>query len=321
MRLVRVTACLVVAAACGRGPAERARFDLTLSGAASKTGGDGVPEMTVVGGDKLVVQVLVVGNVSGPVAFTASGLPPFATLDGNVLTMAPARTDHGTFPLSIEASDGAQTVKTSMRVVAVARETTLNGSFLWADQIAGRPYPILPFSCPSRETCTAYGTPAIEFGVCDDENDEVTLAIEVVPRGSSFQKVPTYSMTLAAGSGALTTDYRSSPPATHYCHSSTLVPMAGLEPDRSYDFALKISVPWGPGKIALSSWYKDVSVEDGWVRSSTFGFDVGPCTTHQCACVVPDGHHECVVDAHCCGGGVCVNPIGPENNGVCVPKP
>lgn len=313
MRLVRLSVCAAVAAACGQGSStERPHFQLALTSQDSSTGS--APATTMTGGDSRVIELLVIGTVSGPVTFSARKLPPFATLKGPLVTLSPARMDAGTFPLEIDATDGRETATAAIDVVVERYNTAPRGAFNWIEDMPDREIVRAPFDCPSSQFCTVFGIPKIYMFVCDDENDAITVSVEIVPRGQPFTKVPTYSVTAPAGSAKAVTG--SSPLAGSYCQN-ILLPMPGLEVEHSYDFAIKLSDQSANGKVDTEYWARGATSDDGWVRAPASGFDVGPCSTRTCACM-PDAASGCVIDAHCCSGR-CINHVGPEQWGTCAP--
>jgi hypothetical protein len=80
--------------------------------------------------------------------------------------------------------------------------------------------------------------------------------------------------------------------------------MFGLTPEISYDFAYRVRDEFG---AIGGSRYSGVVGPDGWISSPRFGFDQGPCTTRQCACLPlptspPGFHPRCGLDLDCCSG-------------------
>jgi hypothetical protein len=170
--------------------------------------------------------------------------------------------------------------------------------------------------CPSPTTCTSFGTPQLRAGVCDDEDDAVTVAVEVVPRGQPFTKVATHATTAPAGRGRPVTVSSGGPTGSH-CQEVTIV-MSDLAVDQSYDFAIKVSDQSAAGAVTYFQGPTIRIDDDGWGHSPAFGFDMGPCTSRRCACMA-DHDSGCEIDAHCCSGK-CVNRIvGPEQMGTCAP--
>jgi hypothetical protein len=322
MRSLQVTICVIVAAGCGQGSSqERQHFHLALSASDSSTRSDGVPTMTMTGGDSRVLELVVVGSVSGPVTFSGK-LPPFATLKGPLVTLSPARRQAGTFTLEITASDGKESATSVIEVVVEPYNTAPRAQIrAWYDDTPGMPFLLWRSQsiCPSPSTCTSFGTPQLWVGVCDDEDDAVTAAVEVVPRGQPFTNVPTHALTAPAGSGRpFTVSAGHAGVLTgSYCQGFTIV-LSDLAADQSYDFAIKVSDQSAAGTL---TYFQGPSIRienDGWGHSPAFGFDTGPCTSRRCACMA-DHDSGCEIDAHCCSGK-CVNRIvGPEQMGTCAP--
>jgi hypothetical protein len=146
-------------------------------------------------------------------------------------------------------------------------------------------------ACPSPATCTAYGAPHISLGsVVDDDGDALHADVEVVPHGQPFTGTPTFSSAIGAD-------------------GNVMVTFAGLAAGTRYDFAVRVSDAFGA--IANPS-----PSGDGWVTWTEWGFEQGPCTGTQCACL-PAGRIMCEVDADCCSGVCAADSAVPPGWGRC----
>lgn len=133
MRPLRFLVALCSVFACGR---ETSSFHLEVSGAEVTAGGN-VPTIEMQTGETRNVELMLVGTVPGGVTFSADGLPPFATLSGPLLTLAPMRADAGEFPLSISAKASGASATTSLKIVVHRQNAAptwfAGGPFLMAD--------------------------------------------------------------------------------------------------------------------------------------------------------------------------------------------
>jgi hypothetical protein len=268
---------LVSAVHCGTPSPGRLRLEI-----ASATPSDvAAPRITMRTGETKLVQLLAIGGV-GPVTFAARDLPRFATLQGPILTFSPARPDRGEYAMTLIATSGNETASTPLDLV-VERDNTAPRLFegpvvvhMGDDRIRDR-----YMRCPSPVACTAFGTPKLEALGCDAEGDRITFEVEVIRRGQPFSGEPNYA---AAANDRCTC---SQDPVCYLWIS-----LPGLELEQSYDFAVRLSDEFG--------------ATEGWVRRlGVLGFDQGPCTTRQCACVPPQW--ICTQDYECCSGN-CVMP-------------
>src|SRR5438128_12699921 len=119
----------------------------------------------------------------------------------------------------------------------------------------------------------------------------MTLDVEVVARGEPLRKVPTHSASIAGVRWSTQRAYSNCVPVP------LSVPLTGLTPEQSYDFAMRVSDEFGAVANAQSS--------DGWSHTPDFGFDQGPCATRQCACL-PSKYRCLKWDIAACCSGICV---------------
>lgn len=142
-------------------------------------------DLDVAAGSITVAYLLAVG-ADGDVVFTADGLPDFATLEGNKLTLAPQRTDAGRYEVSITATAGTES-DTKMLAVLVAPPNAapvLGG--LWVVDYASGGY-------PSGTWGACFLDPFGDGAIDDADGDEVKFEAEVVPTGVPATGVATHS--------------------------------------------------------------------------------------------------------------------------------
>lgn len=285
-QLVGIT---LFAVACGTGqPSDVA----TRQGQLTLKAGDGRFEMQ--GGETLVVQLLVVGTSGDgpPATITSADLPAFAALDGLQLRFTPSRGQGGTYHMALIATSGSQTANADVQLTVRVPETAPTIDWIGlSDATYGHRD---GFICGliNSDRCTLFGLGAVELPVCDAEGDAITVDVEVVARGQPFLGKPTYSVTSTRGSS----------PNCPFLS----VPLTGLQTDQSYDFAVRVTDELGNVNTSGTSTYQ--ADRDGWIRDAVrLGFDQGPCSLHQCACVPTAPGGICHYDAECCSGHCSTN--------------
>src|SRR3954471_11426173 len=280
-------------AACGSGSTSTSHLALQLTSSEAIDGA--APRIAMRAGETRTVVVVAIG-ADGTVKFAGRELPAFAKLDGPILTLSPQRQDAGDYSLSLSATDGHDSV-TAELALSVGRE---NSAPSWAsgnefsfggfgDDTNGMRY----IACPGPATCTAAPDSYVEIHeACDAEGDGIRVDVEVVPRGGAFEGKPTFSATAPA----------IYPPPVYGNCPSVQVHLPGLAPERSYDFAVRVTDQFGA--IAAVP-----GAPDGWFHRSGMSFDQGPCTSRQCACVPsrPAGApwsiaSSCTANSDCCSG-------------------
>jgi len=289
----------IAAIACGRAGGEN-HFRLSVAGSGSSSNGIAQP-LEIQAGETLTLQLLVVGSVPDAVAFTTSNLPPFATLKGVLLTLAPGRPDAGTFDFTITATSSGESAVAAIHLVV----SRYNSPPAWDEAVpvhfrdqSGWRWPGI---CPSSgqehgSYCTVVGVPAISFWACDEERDVMVGEIEVVVKGQPFTGVATQSLR-SSGSQERCSEF--------------VFALEGLAPEQSYDFAIRTSDVYGAFAVP-----KSISPlgSTGWYRNGGWTFDQGPCTTKSCA-GVPAGWW-CSADADCLSRS-CDTTRGPINTYRC----
>src|SRR2546426_6077426 len=222
--MTRLTALLTVAAIGCEARRPSFRLDFSSPGVSSSDGGPATLKMEA--GQIVSIVLLAVGSVSGPVSFKGVDLPGFATLDGAVLKLAPARSEAGRYLLQVTASDGdeSRTAPLDLEVQRSNSPPSLHPMIGFSDDTGFRQ--LVPNQCPDPVICTASGTAKLGVSVCDEDGDSVTADVEVVPRGTPFAGVPSYSVSERTRRGSTGLG---SPCA------SMEVALAGLQPQQSYD--------------------------------------------------------------------------------------
>jgi len=280
-------ALLAAAIGCGSGSPTGSGLKLQLSSASATDDSSGRLQMQA--GETRTVVLLAIGADSA-VSFSGHDLPAFASLQGPLLTLSPGRADAGSFSLEFTARSGRESAS-AMLALDVSRFNTPPTATLW-DMAEGVQNPqerdVMAGVCPGPQTCTVVH-PSLRFFLSDAERDGILVEVEVVPRGQPFTRTATFSAHVDASSPG---------------YGDLRIPLFGLTPDVSYDFAYRVRDDFGA--TSESHHFGSAEPADGWTSSPRFGFDQGPCTTRQCACLPstwPNGDHpRCTIDLDCCSG-------------------
>jgi hypothetical protein len=244
-------------------------------------------------------------NAGGAPAFSGSNLPGFVTLDGPVLTIAPARTDVGSFNFSVSASIGGETASMTFALDVIRENLAprLNrgayGFAPWVGDTTATPMFVDTWYTQCPGGCTVLGTAVIGVGACDPEGDALTVDVEVVPVGQAFQHVPTVSKTFQAPACPAL----AKPPA-----DLLAVPLAGLVPQQNYTISVRVTDAYGAVWPFPNGGWQD---QIGWASY----FEQGPCTDQQCACMIstdvpPAPARACRRNSDCCSGKCDGDPDG-----------
>jgi hypothetical protein len=272
-----------VSVSCSQEPRQ---WRLELGSTTDSVDDNGARKIEMQAGETTNLELVVIGSPSNSIAFEADGLPPFATLSGPILKLAPGRPDAGSYTFTLTAKAGHDSSSAKVELVIHRFNNPPKRPMLMA--MRDDTGPRLIGGCPGLG-CTALGTARLDIIVCDDDGDGMTVDAEVVLRGQAFSGVPTHSATIAAGYAA----------AVHATCATLVLPLAGLAIDQSYDFALRVSDEFG-------AVYKAAEAPKGWLFSpGIWTFDQGPCVNKQCACA-PSGPAPCGLDPHMCCSGVCI---------------
>jgi len=289
--MIRPYKCLLLAVlSCGR-PTEHFRLQLDPS---LQSGSSDSAVVKMQTGEIRSIVFALVGSVPGGVTFSAAALPSFATLQGPLLTLSPARADAGEYDVTVIASAGQESASASVHLVVSRTNTAprLSGwsppGWTWMRDDRGLHDGTI---CPGPY-CTAYGTPSLAISACDDDGDAVNFEVEVVPRGQPFTGNATYSArsprSAAPGAG------QTSP--TPNCGGVT-VALTGLSSEQWYQFAVRISDEFG----ATPTFTAGTGDAHGWMHApSDWYFEQGPCTATTCACLPAGSFAE--QDYQCCSG-------------------
>lgn len=227
----------------------------------------------VAAGDKLVVQLLIVGPRSEEATITSSQLPSFATLDGRTLTVRPGRKDVGTYSVSLTATTPSDSTSALVALSVTAPNAPPRfgaGGYIYMHDGQESRFQV----CPGSH-CTIRDVPALMPLILDDDGDEVTFEVEIVPEGQEFSGAVTYA-----------------------CAGRAWCALQGLTPGESYQFAVR-------ARDALGAYNPE-----GWLRQPYWRFQQGPCPPGvACACV-PSGY-ACGTDVDCCAGRCSTSAAGP----------
>jgi hypothetical protein len=283
---MRFVLAVLLVAACGRSAAIHAPMSLELSSSGAVSQDGGVPTIDLQSGETRLLELIVIGAASGPVQFSAANLPPFATLQGPLLTIAPVRKDAGSYTLTLTASAGSESSGVTLNVIVHRANTAPTVTFAFFPFAGDNRYYFSACSLkPAPTTCTAGQGPYVRVGGMDAERDAIVADVEVVPRGQPFRNLPTHSATARQPNLQASVNFD--------------VPLSGLILEQSYDLQVRISDEFGAVMIANVD---GVANAAGWFAWG--GFDQGPCTTRQCACM-SSGMMYCDRGSDCCSG-VCI---------------
>src|SRR5919201_6915936 len=173
--VVPIAGIVLAAISCAQAP----QWQLALSSSATVASTGGTTTIQIEAGATTIVHLLVIGNASN-VTFTAERLPSFATLQGPDLTLSPARQDAGQYRVALAATDGSES---QIIDVDVFVQRTNTAPHLWQVEFSDDTGSRQLFACPGPSTCTLQGPAILHVGASDAEGDQITVDVEVVPRG------------------------------------------------------------------------------------------------------------------------------------------
>lgn len=272
--------CVLVLLACGsgsQGGPESSTLRIVVADA----------PVEIVAGSTLLVQVLVIGPGASAGVISSPDLPPFATLAGSLLTLSPTRAFEGDYPITLVATAGSN-IASAVLHVRVSRPNA-PPELSWvsmSDDDLSRSWNV----CPGG-WCTIAGLASVVVVVQDDDRDDVTVELELVPSGQPFTGEPTHSATIPSGNATATCGAA----APSACAA---IPLPGLVPGSSYKFALRLRDALGATGV-----YPGWGSEAEWAGlPSGYSFVQGPCPADgPCACV-PTGALTCTSGLDCCSG-------------------
>jgi len=257
MKAFSVAAIAIVAGACG-GSSDPSRADR----GALQFVMDARP-VVLTTGESVVIQLLVIGQHASEAAISSADLPPFATLDGSRLTLAPTRAFQGDYSMTLVAESGSSNASATLHV-SVQRDNTppflMLGGFSWADANGG------PYDSSGPCTPELHGTAAVHAFLGDAEGDSVTWEAEVVPKGQPFSGKPTQSVSAAVG---IVADCSAAHDPYHSCKGGRYfyrdfeLPLEGLAIGTTYSVAIRLRDQLG----AVATSMPAMSVTDignGW---------------------------------------------------------
>src|SRR6266446_9269861 len=159
----------IMIAACSGGADEQ--LELQIAVPAHFTVNGDPTSIYMQAGDKLVVALVAIGAKQKAVVFSGDALPPFATLDGQLLTLSPTRSQAGDYSLKLSATAGSEKITTTLRL-SVGRYNSppeWNGFLDMGDEQNGARI----YTCPSSLICTIGRNPWIHMYACDPEGDRI----------------------------------------------------------------------------------------------------------------------------------------------------
>jgi hypothetical protein len=111
---------------CGS-PQSRLELQLISSGTVASAEDGAVASISMRTGETRTVEIVAL-RASAVVTYSAIGLPPFAVLDGPLLTLTPARRDAGQYALTLTATAGDQSTAQCAAAPPSGPRETLLGS-------------------------------------------------------------------------------------------------------------------------------------------------------------------------------------------------
>jgi hypothetical protein len=202
-----------VVMACGRGgqdaPAGQAPFALAIL--------DG-REVPIRSGEQTLLLLTVVGALADEVTYTADGLPPWATLEGDLITFAPGRSDTGAFDVTVTATAGAASDSKRLHLLVSAK----NRAPFIVDTFLTDPANHLDVY---RQPPSCMLDPVLHAYVRDLDGDRSRLEIEAVTAGTPFTGIATHTADQGPQGDGMSTDY--------------VVPITGLAPGQPYAIAYR----------------------------------------------------------------------------------
>jgi hypothetical protein len=281
--------CLLLAIACGQGQSVSPPLRVGLQGHATQGEGTVIP-LSLNGGESKTLALLALGSTTSAVAFFATSLPAFATLEQALLTLSPSRAEAGTYSFTITVTDGRQTANQPFELT-VARRNEPPRWFGFEQElgmVAG-PLSVRNWSCPSPTTCTLEPDSYLLVMGCDPDADDLTYELAVVPHGSPI------------GGPAVATVHQQS---ARGCDVGLGVNLRipALQPGVVYDFAVRLT-----DSLGATATVPDRTDAAGWVRYDQWGFQQGPCPEGTtCACL--SSQKWCMIDLDCCSGRCAGSP-------------
>src|SRR5437867_2785571 len=185
MKRIAAAVGTLILAGCGPSghqPAQEAQLQLVVSDT----------PITLQAGQTLALQLLVIGAGSEQATISSPDLPPFAVLQGSLLTLSPSRQYEGDYTLTLVATTQSSNASASLHVTVQRPETAPR---LWFFSISGTSGDNLGGFCLDFSNCILYGTPIISLSAADDEGDPVTWDVELVPSDQPLSGSPTQTVT------------------------------------------------------------------------------------------------------------------------------
>lgn len=181
----------------------------------------------------VLLQIVVVGADGNAVSVSSPDLPPFASLQGTLLTLAPGYEDVGSYAIELDATT-SQATATGVLSVQVTRSNT-------------GPYFLMPMFV--NNGVDGNPVPHLLGAVCDKEGDNFTYEVEIVSVDQALANVATYTKLI---------DFSVTPPVPYVTDASCAEP--------TFDLG---SLPTGQYHGAVHA-YDVLGAEDpyGWVPIS-----------------------------------------------------
>lgn len=236
-------------------------------------------------GDSLLVQLLVVGDAAGTATIAAAQLPPFATLDGSRVRLAPSRAvAPGTYQVALTASAGGETATAAFDVEISRFNVNPEMTFQWwsdgdEDKYTCRIHtPLIGDRLYTAADCRFDGDPKVQFDFKDSDRDPVEVEFEFAANGV-FTGVATHRLTLPAS------------PGNDYVSGSLVI--TGLQNGTTYRVAMRACDVAGgcwqilrPERASLGDGWTDVGeIKKGCEAGATCGLPAGGGCSASSDCV------------------------------------
>jgi len=135
-------------------------------------------------GDQISSVFLLAFGGKGTVTFTVTGAPSYVGISGDVMTIAPSRSDAGNYPMTVTATDAV--TSDSKNVILVIDRANSPPTFVTASAADGRG--ANPYLEGCLDSVHVWGTMAD----LASEQDALRVEVELVPGGLPFTGVPTH---------------------------------------------------------------------------------------------------------------------------------
>ncbi|MDC0714122.1 hypothetical protein POL68_36995 [Stigmatella sp. ncwal1] len=152
-----------------------------------------IDDVTVDSGEQLLIKILVLRKDKDPrpVELSAEGLPTYATLEGETLTVAPGPKEWGDSHVTVVATNGRHTDRQEFLLRVIRPNKAPRGGNIVLEDEGGM---LVALTSP-----VVRGTPTLWAQRVDEDFDAVRLRMEVVPESAAFTGAPTHESAWMSG--------------------------------------------------------------------------------------------------------------------------